>query len=727
MSSVAVNDAGEVLVRRGDAWEPAHVAQNDAGERMYFDGSSWQPVPGAQPNQQEGGVGAWLGRRARDVVEGLSGFPSAAVEAMNPGRAAMRAFMPPEAGRRAFPTLSEVATGAADVMGLPRPQTDEERMTSAVTQGVIGAVPTMGVGAGAGAFARGANYLSQAVGGAAGGGASEAARQAGYGEGAQVAAGLVGGIGGSAATQAGAAALRGIGGAVSPFTQRGRETVVADTLLRSSDDPANLRTRIEAGVNTPDARLPGSPATTATAARDPRLLSMEASVRDSMPEVAGPLRDAVTGRARVQEAAIASMDDGRIPAERGAALRGERARAGQAGSGLRGAEQARRAVVRRAYEAVDPDGTSRLPLASLRRAVGEETRTRWGPGAGEIPGPLRSLFSELVDGDEAEAARPWADMQRIRSRASAIAGDAAADERVRASARHIRDAVDQAAQEAVAAGGFTAEQARRWRTAAELRRRLGEDFDRDTSGANATGRILAQSDYGAPRMVDEQVANAALANVSSLRQTLRASGGDAQVRQALQGQFIDRLMQSARGAAEVVDRTGTPQRTMSAAGFNRFWDQNRVIARELFGGQEYRRLELLARDFAEASIAANTGRTRNSQTAQNLTVAGLIARTTNGLVDDNPFARSAFGGPVLRWLYREPETAVKELLGQALADPRLAAMLLTRANPSSMRRAANYIEQSMLGRMGDAAATAAFRQTVRTSGEQQRRQAQQEQ
>lgn len=710
MSNVAVNDAGEVMVLQGSEWRPAPIAQNDAGARMYYDGTAWQPVPGQQRPAQEGsGVGAWFGRRARDVIEGLPSFPAAAVDAMFPGITYSRQA----AG---VPGGQELARRGADALGLPTPQTDGERMTSAVAQGIAGAVPTMGVGA-PGLV----GVLSQAVGGGAGGGAAEAARQAGYGENAQLAAGLVGGLGGAGAVQGMAAVGRGVAGAVAPFTHRGREGVVADTLLRSASDPRNLGQRIQQGVDAPDARLPGSPVTTGLAARDPGLLGVESSVRAGAlgTDVAVPLRDAALARAASQENAIAVMSDGRTPGERGAAVRGERGRPGQAGEGLRGAQQARQRVVSRAYEAIDPADTSRLPLAPLQAVLSEEAAGRWGAGAGDMPPALRSLFDDLAGAGDAQ---PWRFMQNVRSRASAIAGDPAADARVQATARRVVEGVDQTAQDAVGAGGFTPEQAQRWRTAAELRRRLGEDFDRDTTGANAAGRILADGGFGAPRMVDEQVPGAALANLSSVRQVLRASGGDAQVRQGLQGQFMDMLARQALGNAEMVDTAGIAQRSTSPAGFRRFWDQNRVVARELFGPQEYRRLELLARDFAEASIGANTGGTRNSQTAQNLSVAGMIARASGGLIDaNNPAAHTIVGGPVLRWLYQAPEQATRELLGRAMADPRLAAILLAKASPASVRRATAYIEQNMLGRLAGAAGTAAQRQIVRTAGEEQRR------
>lgn len=673
----------------------------------------------SQPAAPEGsGVGAWLGRRARDVMEGVASFPSAAADALVPGVAYARDAIGGQSG-------VGLARQGADALGLPTPQTDGERMTSAVVQGVAGAIPTMGIGAGPGLVARGVNALSQGVGGAAGGAASEATRQAGYGEAAQVGAGVLGGLAGAGAVQGVATLGRGVASAVAPFTQSGRESAVTDVMLRSADDPANLRARVDAGLAATDQRLPNSPVTPAVAARDPGLLRVESSVRAGAmgPQAQSALAEVGTRRAQAQIAEMDALGDGSTAGERGAAIRGERGRPGQPGTGLSGAQQARQQAVSRAYEAIDPNGTSRLPVAPLQAVAQEEMAGRWGAGAGEMPANVRQMLGTIEGAGDAQ---PWRFMQNLRGQANDILGDASASERARATARQVVGAIDQAAQDAGTTGGFTAEQAQRWRAAGELRRRLGEDFNRDTTGANATGRILADGGYGAPRLVDEAVPGAALANVSSVRQALRASGGDAQVRTALQGQFMDLLSQRATGAAEVVDGAGTPTRVTSPAGFRRFWDQNRVVARELFGPQEYRRLEMLARDFSEASIGANTGATRNSQTVQNMTVGQMIARVSGGLLDGETAFGSTASRPI-KWLYQEPERLTRELLGQAMADPRLAAMLLARASPQSVQRATAYIEQNMMGRLGQAAGGAAVRQAVRSGAEQERRQAQQSQ
>lgn len=711
----------------------------DQQSRAQTGGGYYDEITRVQraPAQEEtpGTTASWWGRRARDVIEGLASFPSAAVEAMNPGMAAARAMMPREVRQRYFPTISDLATGAADAIGLARPQTDGERMTSAVVQGVVGAIPTMFFGAGTGIAQRGVNYLSQAVGGGAGGAASEAVAQQGYGPAAQIAAGMIGGLGASGAVQGAAAGARVLPSAVQPFTQGGRERIVTDALLQSSSDPNNLAARIRSGLDDPNARLPGTVPTTAVAARDPGLLAVEASVRDGAlgPQNAVPLRDAAFARNENQRAAIAGMADGRTPAERGVTVRRALDGAGTDAPDDIGARQAMGARVNQLYERVDPQGNMRVATQPLLDAAGGVVRRLFNPAAGgDAPPPaLQSVIDDIAAaGDNVT----WQFAQNIRSRLGEIAGQASASgqNRLASAAGAISAAIDENAMNP------------RWQAANQARREMGSLLGRDEAGTNATGSILRTDRFGNPIMADDTVARTAIRTPAAVNQVMEAQyraladGRRARLppeqmqvlrdrvveaRQALRGQFIDELMSEVQTNTTRVNSAGQPGRPLSAAWFQEFWDQRRPVAEMLFERPQLRRLQLIANDFAEASIGANAGRSANSQTVQNMTVGNMIARVSNGLLDPE----TAFGATAtrpLRWLYQEPERMTRELLSQAMTDPRLASLLLARATPATIARATGYIEQNMGARLEQAAATAGFRQTVRTAGEEERRRAQ---
>jgi hypothetical protein len=147
-------------------------------------------------------------------------------------------------------------------------------------------------------------------------------------------------------------------------------------------------------------------------------------------------------------------------------------------------------------------------------------------------------------------------------------------------------------------------------------------------------------------------------------------------------------------------------------------DNNNRIAQELFEPHQYQQLSRIASDFAEGSMAANTGATRNSQTAQNMSVANMLSRVSNGMINsDNPTARQ-FGslGGLLKIAYATPEAAMRDMLTRSITDPVFGQMILARATPEAMQRAVTRLELDGVEQLQRAATGAALRQTTRTAG-----------
>lgn len=375
----------------------------------------------------------------------------------------------------------------------------------------------------------------------------------------------------------------------------------------------------------------------------------------------------------------------------------------------------------------------RVQTAPLLDAARGQLRRLFNPDEGgeAPPAALQSVVDDIARQGEAVS---WRFAQNIRRRLGEISGKASrdGDASLASAAGAISEAIDQTAMNP------------RWQQATQARREMGELLGRDATGTNATGAILRTDRFGNPMMADETVPRAAIRTPAAVNQvmeaqyraladarrarlpaaqieTLRARVGEA--RDALRGQFIDDMMDAIRTNATRVNSDGQMGRPLSSAWFQEFWDQRSPVANMLFERPQLRRLQLLANDFAEASIGANAGRAANSQTVQNMTVGNMLARISNGLLDPETALGATTSRP-LRWLYQEPERMTRELLAQAMADPRLASMLLSRATPASIARATGYIEQNMGARLQQAAGTAAFRQTVRTAGEEERRRAQ---
>lgn len=263
---------------------------------------------------------------------------------------------------------------------------------------------------------------------------------------------------------------------------------------------------------------------------------------------------------------------------------------------------------------------------------------------------------------------------------------------------------------------LTPEQAGRWGQAQQMRRQLAQDFGRDGSGAAGVQNVL-RGGRDAPTLPDGSVARTLLASPQTVRQALAAAGTQADaVKQQLRGQFIDNLFRATASTSDVADAAGNLSRALSPAGFRRFFDQNEAVARVLFDGGQLGLLRRLAADFAETGMATRTVAAAGSNTAQNLSVANLIARASNGLLDPGmPLAQTlGSAGGLLRLVYAAPEAATREMLTRAMTDPQFARMLLARATPATVAQATRYIETNMMERLSQAATEATARAAIRT-------------
>jgi hypothetical protein len=284
----------------------------------------------------------------------------------------------------------------------------------------------------------------------------------------------------------------------------------------------------------------------------------------------------------------------------------------------------------------------------------------------------------------------------------------------------------------------------RWMHAVALRREQGRAVGRNEGGAQTAGQILNTDRFGAPLLPDAAVADRALQSPAATRQVMEAyykalddarrarmpieqieelRGNIVSARNALRGQFVERMMNASSSASDVADSAGNVSRALSPAGFRRFFDQNEAVAREIFNPGQLAQMRRLAADFGETGMAARTTAAQGSPTAQNLSVANMIARASNGLIDPGmPLAQTlgSLGG-VMRVVYAAPEAATREMLTRAMLDPQFAQMLLARATPARMAQAARYIETNMMDRLLQATAEGSGRASIRAATAEQTR------
>lgn len=675
---------------------------------------------------------------ARNVAEGVAALPGLVYDvAALPQN--LLSNVPGLEFLRTKPAATQIREGL-DAAGAPIPETDAERLTGRVAQDAASTLT------GAGIAGRVAPYLSgvaqrvtsalagavpeQVAGAVVGAGAGDYARRSGWGSeygdagraAGEVGATVAGNVAGSTvagATRAAGGLLRGI---VEPFSRTGQERIAADALLQASADPRNLEGRIRAGLDDPSRRLPGSIPTTAQAARDPGLAVLEQGVRSDVirpqgqpgPSGAVLIRDAEALRNQNRMETLQGMASGPTAAEAGENLRA-----------LLGAQQARAGGdARRAYEAIPGYTRSTIPADDLANRASRAAHAFYGPGAAPMPAELREAL-DVLQHPEVLSLEVLDNLQR---RLSGIASQArmSGDNVLNGAASSARRELETAFEAAVARGDVPADQGPALAAARALRRSTGERYDRSTEGADAVSRVLDRDQFGRPTMQSEKVPGALMATEASTRQALAAGAGpilDAgavasrlaasnggrmhEVRATLRQQFMREALDRATTTGTVIDAAGTPSRNLSGPALIRFIEDNRGVVDLLFPTSADRyRLTQLVNDFAETSAVNMAGRARGSDTAQNLSVGNLISRLSNGLIDPgSQLAQTAGGfGPILRRLYSAPEAATRDLLARAIVDPHLAGMLLARATPANVQRAARYIERTGVERIGDAAA-----------------------
>jgi hypothetical protein len=372
---------------------------------------------------------------------------------------------------------------------------------------------------------------------------------------------------------------------------------------------------------------------------------------------------------------------------------------------LKGQEGAARAKVDAAYKAIEAGGKASLDPNPLFRSASWAAHDRYGPGSGGMPKQLQDVLDEMQTHPGGMSIEF---LQNIRSRLGNIAGIATgnSDDNLAASAFKVRDAIDDAVNNAVANGqGVSQQQADAWRKATTMRRDMGLTFDRDMQGTNATGRILDNAAFGTPRLPSGQVGDTALQSRQSVEQVLKAAGPDApQVAQQLTAHLSEQLKKAAQLTGTMIDSAGNAQTPLSPAQIIKFINERRPQMERVFSPDRMATINRLISDLQETMAIANAGAARGSPTVQNLAVGNLISRTTNGLIDpSSPMAQTvASGGGLMRLLYAPAEARTRELLAQALVNPQAAQGLLAAAGPQGANRAANYLNTTTQQRLVDA-------------------------
>lgn len=93
-------------------------------------------------------------------------------------------------------------------------------------------------------------------------------------------------------------------------------------------------------------------------------------------------------------------------------------------------------------------------------------------------------------------------------------------------------------------------------------------------------------------------------------------------------------------------------------------------------------LQAIGNDLDRAILSDTAGKAAGSNTFQNLSAANVIGAALGGKMATNSVAQTLMRP--LQWVYKYPEQQVKDLLVEAMLDPKLASVLMGKASPVSM-------------------------------------------
>lgn len=424
---------GEYLGLQNGQWTPLRVAENSKGERLYLGENGWEPLPTGKaetPDSEKPTGGSYLrqiGIGARDVFEGLGDIPDTFLN--QPINAVGRLFGY-DLG------LGNPGTGLADAMGLPKAETDSEKLLSAARRGAAGALPALAAGA-APAIAKAApslaGFLSAAPGtqvasSAAGSAAAEASRQAGGGTGAQIAAGLVGGVVPGAVSPLAVGAGRSVKGAaraLSALSPDGQRQIAAENIRSYSSDPDSLLARLN------DARgeiVPGVSPTLGQMLGDAGIAVAEKGRANRGPagaQFGERYRNQREARQTELEDLASGIDTRQIEQSRNIAEGVGKLKPyvdvdspeADNGSALRRIFDRRyieaKGRTKKAYNAIDPEGETAFSLAPLRDSFMEVLPS--GQFAPRLPGEISRFMAKIEKAIANGSTATYGELQDIRT------------------------------------------------------------------------------------------------------------------------------------------------------------------------------------------------------------------------------------------------------------------------------------------------------------------------
>lgn len=462
---------------------------------------------------------------------------------------------------------------------------------------------------------------------------------------------------------------------IRPFTAAGRDALVGQVLRDFSQQPVNeLAANIRNGLQARE--TPGVQPTTAAVSRD---AGMSALTRGMMNTQGTDMGEIWARRMEDNDAAyrehLGEVGVGVIHPE-------------ATGLTLRNAyDQQYRAMqgeVSRAYDAIDPQGTSAIPVDGIWQAMADITQRRFAQRTAGTPQEIRDImarfgprttmtFNQLdtIQQELADLANSYRNVGKNNL------ADATMD--VRAA---VMETID----------GALPQQAR------DLRRLQGDLYE--TGAASMFGRDR----YGRPDVETSAIPDAYMTSSYEAGVQFGQTLGQSPVaRQQMADHIVRRGIEASEGGA---------QDLLQGNGLRRFFRRVDPFIRGLRDGgaisqDHYEILQRVTDELRLDQQALRRGMAIGSPTVQNISIAKLISRATGGVVSEGVLGGISLGTPdrISSLLYRMPQREILNRVTEAMLDPELALRLLDRATPGNLQRFDEMFQHRYGTAMGLAALT----------------------
>lgn len=128
--------------------------------------------------------------------------------------------------------------------------------------------------------------------------------------------------------------------------------------------------------------------------------------------------------------------------------------------------------------------------------------------------------------------------------------------------------------------------------------------------------------------------------------------------------------------------TATGENILSQAKWFNVVTKNRDELSQVLKPEQMNALEIIGRDLDMGALSVSGGKAAGSNTFQNLSTANIVGSMIGGGMPDAPLFQTITRP--MAWVYKVPDEQVRELLVDAMLDPKLASKLMAKATPGNV-------------------------------------------